>query len=80
MPGLKYNQDSVLKRRVLIGNFKERDTFWCEYLKMEHQEDHLRAALIRSGDSVIIKMRDFPHGNKRGGTADKRLFIRPLYR
>ena len=28
MPGLKYNQDSVLKRRVLIGNFKERDTFW----------------------------------------------------
>lgn len=41
MPGLKYNQDSVLKRRVLIGNFKERDTFWCEYLKMEHQEDHL---------------------------------------
>lgn len=41
MPGLKYNQDSVLKRRVLIGNFKERDTFWCEYLKMELQEDHL---------------------------------------
>lgn len=41
MPGLKYNQDNVLKRRVLIGNFKERDTFWCEYLKMEHQEDHL---------------------------------------
>ena len=47
---------------------------------MELQEDHLRVALIRSGDSVIIKMRDFPHGDKRGGTADKRLFIRPLYR
>ena len=38
---MAYNQDSAWKRRVLIGNFKERDTFWCEYLKMEHQEDHL---------------------------------------
>ena len=46
----------------------------------ETVENYLRVALIRSGDSVIIKMSDFPHGNKRGGTADKRLFIRPLYR
>lgn len=41
MSGLAYNQGSAWKRRVLIGNFKERDTFWCEYLKMELQEDHL---------------------------------------
>jgi hypothetical protein len=51
----------------------------------EAVEDHLRVALIRSGDSVIIKMSDFPHGDKRGGTADKNVYssliqIRCLYK
>ena len=63
-----------MKRRVQIGNFKERDTFWCEYLNMELEEDYQKTDQIRSGDSVIIKMSDFPHGNKRGGTADKNVY------
>ena len=70
----------VLKRTVSCPVISERDLYGVKILMFRLTEYHLGAALIRHGDSVIIKMRDFPHGNKRCGTADKRLFIRPLYR
>ena len=56
-----------------MKRYRER----CEVLETSYREtaeDYLRVAPIRSGDSVIIKMSDFPHGDKRGGTADKNVY------
>lgn len=52
----------VLRERYQMAYYQG-----CEYLKRTYQEDHLGVALIRSGDSVIIKMRYsmFLHGIMR---------------
>jgi len=48
----------ALKRRVSCGNVTERDGT-VEASRQEPAEDHLGAAPIRPGDSVIVIMKWF---------------------
>ena len=59
---------------------------WKHFIE-EASEDQLRAALIKPGDSVIIKMKRlfrrrykiFSGNGKKGGTAVQKYLARPLW-
>ena len=77
-------------RPVGCGTFQrempvEKIRCW-KHLIEEASEDQLRAALIKPGDSVIVKMKRlfrrkykmFFRNNKKGGTAVQKYLARPL--
>ena len=78
-------------RPVGCGTFQrempvEKIRCWKHFIE-EASEDQLRAALIKPGDSVIIKMKRlfysrkykiFSENRKKGGTAVQNSLARPL--
>lgn len=85
---LRENIGKAKMRRVGCGTFQrempvEKVRCWKHFIE-EVSEDQLRAALIKPGDSVIIKMKRlfsqkmFLKTVKKGGTAVQKYLARPL--
>jgi len=68
---LKYTfSQSVDEKSTMLRFYRERHIWW-KCLRIRMWENHLWAAPIRHGDSVIIIMRCSPdRENNKGGTAD----------